>query len=358
MKKILLIDDNDSLREVITEALQLEGFDVIETGNGLKGIEIAKKQNPDIILCDIMMPEIDGYQVYKQLKADCATSLIPFVFLTALAEKDDLRKGMNLGADDYITKPISLSELLKAIHVRIEKSGRINLEIEKKTNELRERILHVLPHEFLTPLHTILGFAGLITNQSESFSKSGIKDMVLTIENAGNRLHEMINSYLSYARIVSARNFNINTMKSIYTCGTISTISGNVAEKYDRTEDLTLNLADTELIFEPDDFKFLMTELVNNAFKFSKKKSNVNVMSEIRDNFVKISITDNGIGFPIENMADIGAFNQFNRNKLEQRGSGLGLITSMMIVQIYNGKLDITNNEPGTTVVVTLPTKS
>jgi two-component system, sensor histidine kinase and response regulator len=356
VKKILLIDDNESLREVITEALQLEGFDVTETGSGQHGFYFAKKQNPDIILCDIMMPELDGYQVYELLKDDPATSLIPFIFLTALAEKDDLRKGMNLGADDYITKPISLSELLKAIHVRIEKSGRINLEIEKKTNELRERIIHVLPHEFLTPLNAILGFASLITDQSESHSKYEIKDMVLKIENAGNRLNGMINSYISYARIASARNFNIKTMKSIYISGTISTISGKVAEKYRRTEDLTLNLADTELRIEPDDFEFLITELVDNAFKFSKSQSNVVVENAVIDNFLEIRITDHGIGFPIENMSDIGAFNKFNRNKLEQQGSGLGLITSMMIVQMYVGKLNIVNHKSGTTVVLSLPT--
>lgn len=355
MKKILLIDDNESLREVITEALQLEGFDVIDTGNGQQGIEIAKTQNPDIILCDIMMPETNGYQVYKELKSNRQTSLIPFIFMTALAEKDDIRQGMNLGADDYITKPISLNELLKAIAARLEKSERINHEIEKKTNELRERIIHVLPHEFLTPLHAILGLASLIKNKSESYSKSEISDMASAIENAGNRLNNLINNYINYAKIASTGGADIKSMRSINIRGTISAISGKVAKKYSRAEDLTLYLTETELKIEPDDFEFLITELVDNAFKFSETKTTVNVVSEIHNNFVEIRITDSGIGFPVENMSDIGAFNQFNRNKLEQQGSGLGLITSMMIVQRYKGKLDITNKKSGTTVVITLP---
>ncbi|HCY43144.1 MAG TPA: hybrid sensor histidine kinase/response regulator [Prolixibacteraceae bacterium] len=358
MKKILLIDDNESLREIIAEALQLEGFDVTETGNGQHGIDIAKKQNPDIILCDIMMPELDGYQVYRLLKDDPATSLIPFIFLSALAEKDDLRKGMNLGADDYITKPISLKELLTAIYTQLEKSGKVNQEIEKKTNELRERIIHVLPHEFLTPLHAILGLAGLMKNKLESFSNAELREMASTIESAGSRLHNMINNYISYARIASVRGFDNESGYSIQIQKTISNISEKIAEKYHRTEDLILHLTEARLTIEPNDFEFLITELVDNAFKFSMPKSNVIIENAVIDNSVVIRISDQGIGFPTEKLSEIGAFNQFNRNKLEQQGSGLGLITSMMIVERYSGKLDIVNDKSGTIVIVTLPTKS
>lgn len=123
MKKILFIDDNDHLREEIIEALKFEGFDVLSAGNGPEGIEVAKSQLPHLILCDIRMPEMDGFEVYRRLRAEAITSSIPFIFLTAIAEADEVRKGMSLGADDYLVKPISLKDLIKSIQQKISKAG-------------------------------------------------------------------------------------------------------------------------------------------------------------------------------------------------------------------------------------------
>lgn len=115
MKKILFIDDNSSLLEEIADALQFEGIDVLCANGGKQGIELAKKHNPDLILCDIKMVEIDGTEVCRQLKRDPDTAMIPFIFLTALAEPEEIQKGLALGADDYLIKPVSLEDLLKAI---------------------------------------------------------------------------------------------------------------------------------------------------------------------------------------------------------------------------------------------------
>lgn len=116
-----------------------------------------------------------------------------------------------------------------------------------------------------------------------------------------------------------------------------------------------MNLEETELMIEPDDFDFLIKELIDNAFKFSESKSNVLVLSTVVDSKFEIRISDHGMGFPVDSMSDIGAFNQFNRRKLEQQGSGLGLITAMLIAQRYQGCLQITNDKFGTTVILTLP---
>ncbi|MEI8114614.1 MAG: response regulator, partial [Bacteroidia bacterium] len=161
MKKVLFIDDNHELRQITLEALELEGFKVMGAEDGRQGIEIAKKQLPDIILCDIMMPETDGFEVYSELRQYAPTSLTPFIFLTALAEKENLRKGMEIGADDYVTKPFTLAELLTTIYSRLIKSEVIETRIEVRQKELRERIINHLPHELLTPLNGILGFASL-----------------------------------------------------------------------------------------------------------------------------------------------------------------------------------------------------
>lgn len=122
MKKILIIEDNTDVRETTAEILELARYRVLTAANGKEGVQVAQRELPDIIICDIMMPELDGYGVLHMLGKDAATAAIPFIFLTAKTEKADLRKGMSLGADDYLTKPFENTELLNAIEVRLKKS--------------------------------------------------------------------------------------------------------------------------------------------------------------------------------------------------------------------------------------------
>jgi len=354
MKKILLIDDNTSLLEEILEALNFEGYDVLGASDGFEGIEIAKKKKPDLILCDILMPEIDGFEVYKQLKDDSSTSLIPFIFLTALAEQNEIRRGMEIGVDDYIIKPILLKDLLNVISIRLQKSAEINNQIKKQLNELRDRVLHILPHELLTPLNGILGFAGIIKDDTDSISRSEIKEMAAHIESSGNRLLKVVNNYLNYVFITTKNGLYIKK-ELVKAHEAIEDVSRHIAEEYDRVDDLIIQLENAELMIDYDDLVFLISELVDNAFKFSQPKSNVMVMNTCNNDQLEIQIKDHGIGFPVDNMSDIGAFNQFNRKKFEQQGSGLGLITSMLIAQRYKGSLQITNTTIGTKVKLTFP---
>ena len=123
MNKVLLIEDDSILRENTAELLELSNYEVITAANGKIGIDKARNQLPDIIICDIMMPEIDGYGVLETLSKSAATQFIPFIFLSAKTERQDVRKGMNMGADDYITKPFSEGELLSAIESRLAKTA-------------------------------------------------------------------------------------------------------------------------------------------------------------------------------------------------------------------------------------------
>ncbi|HEU5290469.1 MAG TPA: response regulator [Cyclobacteriaceae bacterium] len=122
MKKILLIEDNPEVRENTSEILALASYNVVTAENGKIGVELAQRERPDLIICDIMMPELDGYGVLHILGKNPETATIPFIFLTAKTEKSDFRKGMNLGADDYLTKPFDDTELLNAIETRLRKS--------------------------------------------------------------------------------------------------------------------------------------------------------------------------------------------------------------------------------------------
>lgn len=148
MKRILLIEDNESVRENTAEILELANYEVETAENGKKGVEKAKSQHFDLIICDIMMPELDGYGVLHILNKDPKTSSIPFVFLTAKAEKADFRHGMNMGADDYLVKPFEETDLLTAIELRLEKSARLQAanksagqsEVEKFMEEAKEHL--------------------------------------------------------------------------------------------------------------------------------------------------------------------------------------------------------------------------
>jgi DNA-binding NarL/FixJ family response regulator len=122
VKRILLIDDEAKLRKQFAALLALEGFTVVEARNGREGIEVARREQPDLVICDITMPEMNGHRVLETLRSEPATAHLPFVFLTGWGEKDDIRSGMNLGADDYLVKPVEPADLVAAVQARLRRA--------------------------------------------------------------------------------------------------------------------------------------------------------------------------------------------------------------------------------------------
>ncbi|HSY19369.1 MAG TPA: response regulator transcription factor [Candidatus Acidoferrales bacterium] len=124
MKKILVIEDEPEMRRNIAALLRYHDYEPLEAENGRVGVEVARREKPDLVLCDVMMPELDGHGVLQALQQDAGLALVPFIFLTAKGEKDDLRSGMNLGADDYLTKPVANADLIRAIEARLRRAER------------------------------------------------------------------------------------------------------------------------------------------------------------------------------------------------------------------------------------------
>lgn len=153
MKKILIIEDNKDIRENIAEILELDGFEVIQASNGKEGVEKAVSEELDLIICDIMMPELDGYGVLHILGKKETTASIPFIFLTAKTERADMRKGMILGADDYLTKPFEDTELLDAVDARLKKTEALRKDYARDTQGLNTFISDVKKHHNLDSLH-------------------------------------------------------------------------------------------------------------------------------------------------------------------------------------------------------------
>jgi DNA-binding NarL/FixJ family response regulator len=184
MKKVLVIEDEPEMRRNLTTVLRLEKYQSLAAETGRAGVELAKKERPDLILCDVMMPELDGYGVIAALRADPATVTIPFIFLTAKGEKPDIRAGMNLGADDYLTKPVAKADLLGAIRSRLDRAA------QQATPEFKPNFASPKPLEDalgLTPrvAETLLWLAQGKTNPEIAVilgnSESTVKKHVLEI---------------------------------------------------------------------------------------------------------------------------------------------------------------------------------
>ncbi|MCU0340870.1 MAG: response regulator [Spirosomaceae bacterium] len=152
MKKILLIEDNIDMRENTTEILELARYQVLTAENGKEGVKIAQREQPDLIICDIMMPELDGYGVLHLLGKEPDTSHIPFIFLTAKAEKSDYRKGMTLGADDYLTKPYDDVELLNAVESRLRKKDLLKTKYSRTEEGLNQFFNEAKTHDSLSKI--------------------------------------------------------------------------------------------------------------------------------------------------------------------------------------------------------------
>ena len=361
MKKILVIEDENSLRKDIIEMLNYEGYDLIGAENGAVGLQKARQHLPDLIICDIMMPELDGYEVLTELRKETETATIPFIFLTAKTDKVERRQGMEQGADDYLTKPFSVAELLKSIDIRLEKRAALEELSEKRLEQLRDNIAHSVPHELRTPLTLIMGFSELLLDDPDIDFKHG-REMMQNIHDASNRLYHLIENYLVFAQIEMAESdmaFIENLRQGVVENPQImmEEVAIKRAQSYDREAQLKLDLAPTaKMRVTSDNLKKIVDELVDNAFKFSAENTSVRVSGKVNTDHYLLTITNEGRGMTAEEIRKVGAYMQFNRKMHEQKGSGLGLAIARRLAQLHNGSLEITS-VPGseTTISVKLP---
>jgi signal transduction histidine kinase len=363
MTKILVIEDETAIRENIVELLEAEDFESFGAENGKIGIQMAKEKQPDLVLCDVMMPEIDGYGVLSAVRDEPDLATVPFIFLTAKSDRSDLRQGMDLGADDYLAKPCSPQELLQAIRTRLKKQATVTQKSQQNLDELRENITYALPHELRTPLNGILGFSDLLLSQIDSLDTEEIREIAEQINISGNRLYRLIQNFLIYAdlellardrdRMEAARNCQIYDTKTL-----ISDTIGQRARKARREADTTLDLVPGSVTVAGGRLKKLVEELVDNAYKFSEPGTPVVIRSTLDDSKYLLSVSDRGRGMSSDDIQKIGAYMQFERKLHEQQGSGLGLAIVKRMAQIHGGQLTIDSTPgEGTTMLVSLPTE-
>ncbi|MBD2294366.1 response regulator [Anabaena sphaerica FACHB-251] len=361
MNTILIIEDEAQIRNNIREILELSDFEAIVAENGLKGLQLAKDKHPDLILCDLMMPELDGYSVLTQLRQDSSTATIPLIFLTAKSEWSDLRRGMELGADDYLTKPFRPDELLQAITTRLDKQAIADEQTQQKLNDLSSSISHSLPHEINTPLNHILGLSNLLILEEENLSRENL-EMVESIHQAALRLHRLTVNFLMYAdlellvsnpeRIVALRNNGAKT----FVQSVVENLAVKIAQNANRSADLSIEISDAIVKISSTKLSKIAEEIIDNAFKFSQPNTPVKIIGHSSKNTFNLYVIDHGRGLTNEQITKVGAYVQFERKMYEQQGSGLGLSIAKRLVELHGGEFSIESvPEKQTIIKIVLP---
>lgn len=361
MKKILVIEDEQFVRENIVEILEASGYAVVSAPNGAAGVTLAQEHLPNIILCDVMMPELDGHGVLQAVRINAATANIPFIFLTARADTNDLRHGMNLGADDYITKPFRVSELLKAVEMRLSKQDTVRESAEEKLRLLRANISLSLPHEFLTPLSGILGFSELLLSSYDMLAREEILEMLQQLNTSARRIHHLVQNFLLYAKLVSLSSerskIHIEHYDAVLSPDSIiEEVIQSKAQQEERTEDTKIDLCDdVPIAMSSSYFTKIIEEIIDNALKYSRSGTPITVRSSHNDRIYTIEVSNFGRTMSYEQVAAIGAYTQFDRQVYEQQGSGLGLSIVLKLLELHDGHFVIKSENEQTTVRLEIP---
>jgi two-component system, sensor histidine kinase and response regulator len=361
MKKILIVEDSQSVLDNMSKMLKAEGFWVVTAEDGEIGLEVAKKQLPSLIICDVMMPKLDGYGVLTALRQDPITAAIPFIFLTARSFKDDIRQGMTLGSDDYLTKPFTRDELIAAIYAQLKKQETLSSHFRQKLDGLRTNIAQSLPHQLLFPAIQIIGLADILVQNSHAMEAHEIPELSKRIAKAGKTLHDMIKKFLMYAEIetidlTSEQGQLLQSAKTTFAEIEIATIAKEIAKTAGRSNDLSLQLTGATVQISDHYFEVIAKELIANAFKFSVQGTPVTISSVISDQKFQLSVADRGQGMSEDQIADLGAYMKFENKLHAKQGSGLGLAIAKRLVELHQGKLEIESVlYEQTTVRVMLP---
>ena len=361
MTNLLVIDDDHAVRVDLVDLLETEGFEVLSAENGRQGVQIARRSLPDLIICDIMMPELDGYGVLAELRRDAAAATIPFIFLTALADRSDVRQGMNRGADDYLVKPFPRSELLTAIATRLAKQAAYTQKTQTQLDNLRNSITLALPHELRTPLAGILGFSEILAEDGAVLPLEEIQSIGWSIYHSAQRLHDLILNFLLYAELtVATREPDVaRSMKDATPCegeSVIAEVARQQARQDQREADLQLDLEPATVRIGTAYLAKLIKEIGGNAFKFSRPGTSVNIRGRRQAAGYLVSIEDHGRGMTAAQIAEVGAYLQFERKRYEQQGQGLGLIIARWLAELHDGQLTIDSvYGAGSTVHISLP---
>lgn len=363
-QRVLVVEDHKPMSRAIQDILESEGYEVVTAVDGMEALETMQVRRPDIILADIMMPRLDGYDLYREVRARPEWTPIPFVFLTARSEREDRLQGKLLGAEDYVTKPFDAEELLVIVRSRLKRARAIQEATETTFEQLKQQIVTVLGHELRTPLTYVTGYTDLALEDVSSLGSGEIEEFLTGIKAGADRLNRLVEDLLLVVQIDSGRaREEFEGLVGLHQ--NLGSILEQTADQFlDRARKRGMTI---EVNVEPDLppvrlcaplFRDALGRLLENAVKFSRDGSKrVDIDATAEGDWVRISVKDYGVGIPMEQQRFLfDRFRQLNRDQLEQQGVGLGLAIAQDLIHLHGGRITVESTSgAGSTFTVWLP---
>jgi two-component system, sensor histidine kinase and response regulator len=348
---VLVIDDTASVRQLAVTVLRKQGFRVLQAADGQEGLEVALRERPDLALCDINMPVLDGWGFVSAARTHEELLTLPILMLTTNSDRESVRRAMATGADDYLTKPWKPAELIDAVNALLVKVTRHREDTERSLNRLRGAILATVPHELRTPLTSILGMTQLMIHRRGRYTEDRMFEMVQTVHGSATRLARTITRMMDWAELTSvgpdARvepgrlNCRELVPRLLKEASFRSEIEAALPEHLLTDDPLTIaghalrpRLEPGIVLCELRDFRRILTELVANAVRFSRPDMPVGVTGgPTPEGDYALEIANVGVAIPQTFLRQIGALAQADRHQQEQQGIGLGLALTRMLAQ-------------------------
>jgi signal transduction histidine kinase len=364
---ILVVEDNTSLLEGLRELLEISGYRALTAADAFDALELLQAHRPDLIVSDIMMPGIDGYELYERVRQRPELLDVPFIFLTARGEKADIRRGKELGADDYITKPFEEEDLLIAVRAKLARSQALRGQREEQFSDLKRSILATLSHEFRTPLTYIINYSDLLGKESSELSSEEFKQFMQGIRKGAERLHRLVLDFITLVELQTGEAESAYHLRR-RVIDDVSPWLRTVAKRHkklakERGLGLILQVPDglPPIVADEIYLSNAIGRLVDNAIKFSKKDSTgVQFRAAEREGRLVIEVEDTGVGIRQNELGSLfNVFRQVDRSKQEQQGTGSGLAICKGIVDLHGGRVGATSQlGVGSTFWIELPSVS
>jgi signal transduction histidine kinase len=344
---VLIVDDTPANIDVLSQILEEEGYTISVATNGQAALELAPMSHPDLILLDVMMPGIDGFETCRQLKANEETASIPVIFITAKSETEDVIQGFSLGGVDYISKPFRHEEVCARIRNHLQMQNLLRqLEIQNKEllelNKLKNQFLGIAAHDLRGPLTSIKGFSRFLIDDSDKLPKETRLDFTENIHLASKVMLNLIGNLLDVSVIESGAlqlDLQLASFKDLILqqarLHQFSAGKKNIALNFE-LDDIP------HCTFDPNRIGQVLDNLISNAIKFSPPGTTVLLQLEQNDDFTVFSIQDEGPGITLEDQEKL--FHQFQklsaRPTAGESSHGLGLSIAKIMVEAHHGKLE------------------
>lgn len=355
MTKVIIIEDDSAIRAELEDWLFFEGFEVFSAPNGRLGLEAIYQHQPDLILCDVLMPEMDGHEVLLNVRSSVEFQGVPFIFLTAAVDREAVRKGMNLGADDYLPKPFTRAEVLSAIQSRLIRKNTQDYEIENQIasltqalNEehekhlLKSRLVAMFSHDFRNPLSTILSSSELLKNYDSQLSSDRKRQHLDRIAGSVLLLLQMLDDMLT---VVAMEHGHMEYRpQKVDIASFVSTVVEEFRLIYSGQHKFVFEENFIELIeSDPKLLRQILNNLISNAAKYSPNGSRVTVRLLKNQNSIQLQVIDEGVGILEKDQEHL--FDAFYRadNVKDIKGTGLGLTIVREAVTLCGGKIYVSS---------------